>query len=1343
MIIDIKDYVNENDNKQYGNNNILLIDFIFKYLGIKINDDIVRNFNINDIKKKLFYNNLYIQQYLANSRIQKENYNKNNNYNVACYKKMILSSMNCLSKILSLIIIHNKQEKEKENEEQNKITLYKFTNINFINKLNYNLVIAKEIPNYIYESIDEKRKYNLNIILLLFFYSLYEIEKNEQLNIERNMIINLDEEQPSDLEFFMADLKADYQLNISTIALNNLCKIIYIIKDTGISLNNNLILEKNSASEINTNINLFKLIRYKMINILGSKNHDIDLLKIEIMKLLIISTKYQFSFVRNFVQGNEEIFYSDIIFKNLDNSLKYNNNINNEEEIDINESEFDLKIESKTIKAELYTYILMFISELLNNTQDVKIIESLLINNSGITFIDSLINIGIHSCDISKNCDEFNNILNQQIKAQNINISDIFQICNSFKLLIDIFSIKLNIIEYLSILFKRILLFSKQTKKLNINFKYIKELKYFIKNHIRNLVLFYAKSCEFSNLQNMMKNIQKELLINGIQIKFKYLNDNEVMNKENLEMIIQNYLYNYDYNFSFDVKEYIIKGFYDTLFRDKYLKNIILNNCFICYSYLLSQSLTQSAHLYGLIFSIGEFNYLLTDKLFSNVEIYKIFKDSENNKKLLDSYNEEINSILNFDSCYNYKLTFNPLKDFFENNENAAIKFIKDNIISKALSVESIPNLSTNDNRLYYQMLNCSLDYIIYLHNKSVSNKNKITILIDFSDFLKKIIEVINIGVTTNSISDNNLLSVFNLIYHIVYYIVLTENELENNNNNIIININNDLNENNNDKIQILIDLMDTLIMIFKRIKECRSIILYIFSCIVYINNDLIKKSIKNLFDIILKLYTRENDSFEFHSFLLLLNRLKINYPILLLEIMKDPNIFNFIYMKCGYNSYINLYTEKMHNSEHLIYIWTLKVFNNLLNTYLTQIDNELKPNYNNVIANIIKFMELIQQRFKELFNICSDNNNVITSFSLNNYISLAYLEELKASVEFITAFISIECDNSCPLTKDQSFLEFLFDSIDMISNTSLFLYKNNYQNITNLCKPNSKVETLMLNTKITNNDLSDDNKYNNININNNRNEFYSNQFNNMNSVDNFYKNMIKFNNDKKRKINLDSSDNDIDMESSYISDKSANVFHFKVKTNLMIILFNISSSMIQLLNRQNFNLKKYFFNKYQLKENETQLKTWPLLYLSGVKFASDFLKDIMNNLKMYKILYNKSIILLNSINISLGNCFISEIYPEYPLNELVDLILFILSDFCEINPSYNDFIELIIKNHPYINNSKAILTDVYLLSKSINTQMIKYSKDFDEDDSFLAEFEELKKTVEFYVKSARSNKYN
>jgi len=171
-----------------------------------------------------------------------------------------------------------------------------------------------------------------------------------------------------------------------------------------------------------------------------------------------------------------------------------------------------------------------------------------------------------------------------------------------------------------------------------------------------------------------------------------------------------------------------------------------------------------------------------------------------------------------------------------------------------------------------------------------------------------------------------------------LYYLVLTENGLDNDENEI----NNEIiiNDNNNEKIQVILDLMDILILIFKKIKECRSIILYIFSCIVYIKNDLIKKSLKDLFDIILKLYTKENDSFEFHSFLLLLNRMRINYPNLLLEIMKDSQIFNFIYMKCCYNSYMNLYTKKMHNSEHLIYIWTLKIFSNILNTYLTKINN-------------------------------------------------------------------------------------------------------------------------------------------------------------------------------------------------------------------------------------------------------------------------------------------------------------------------------------------------------------------------------------------------------------------
>ena len=799
LMQDNKEYVIDNENNQFGNNNILLIDFIFKYLGIKINDDIVRNFNINDVKKKLFFNNLYIQQYLSNTNIQKENYNKNNSHNIGCYKKMILSSLNCLNKILSLIIINAK--KQKENSAQNN-NIYKYTNINFLNRLYHNLLISKEIPNYIYESFNEKSKYNLNIILLLFFYSLYEIENNEQLIVERNNVINLDEIKPSDLEFFMADLKPDSNFNVSTIALNNLCKIIYLIRDTGLNLNNYFILEKNSASEINSNINLFKLIRHKMINILGSKNHDIDLLKIEIMKLLIISTKYQISFAKNFIQGTDELFFSDLIFKNLNNSLIYNNNFNLDQVEEINESEFDIKIESKTIRAELYTYILMFISELLDRTQDVKIIESLLIKDNGIVLINNLINYGIHSCDISKNCDEFNKLLYQHINSQNLNLSDIFVISNSLKLIIDIFSIKLNIIEYLSILFKRILLFSKQTKKLNINFKYTKELKYFIKNHMRNIVEFYAKINEFSNmnLNNIMKNIQKELLINGVQIGFKYLSNEEFMNKENLEMLIPDYLYNYDYNFSFDIKEYIIKGFYDGLFRDKYLKNIILNNCYICYYYQLVQSFTQTAHLYGLIFSIGELNYLLTDKLFTNVEIYKIFKESSNNNKLINSYNEEINSILNFDSCYNYKLTFNPLKDLCENNENLLIKFIKDNIISKCINVELIPNLTSNEHKLFYQMINCSLDYIIYLHNKSASNKNIITTTIDFSEFLKKVVIVLNEGVNNNSISDANLLSAFNLIFHIVYYSVLTEKDFDNENNiidNDIIN-NNELDNINN-----------------------------------------------------------------------------------------------------------------------------------------------------------------------------------------------------------------------------------------------------------------------------------------------------------------------------------------------------------------------------------------------------------------------------------------------------------------------------------------------------------------------------------------------------------------
>ena len=387
---------------------------------------------------------------------------------------------------------------------------------------------------------------------------------------------------------------------------------------------------------------------------------------------------------------------------------------------------------------------------------------------------------------------------------------------------------------------------------------------------------------------------------------------------------------------------------------------MVINNSFICYNYLMVQTLTQVAHLYGLIFSIGDYNYLLTNKLFSDCDVYKIFKESINNNQLINIYADEIYSILNYDNCYNYKLSFNPLDDFCNKNENNMIKFIRDNIINKSINVQNIPDLSLDDHRLYYQMLNCSFDYIIYLHNKSVSNQNQnensINIKIDLFDFLKKVISILNDGIINKTISDTNLLSVFNLIHHIIYYLVLTEKSFEFNENNDDENI---IDNDNNDKIQIIVELIDVLIMIFKKIKESRSLLLYIFSSLVYIKNDLIKNSLMELFNIIIKLYTKENDSFEFHSFLLLLNRLKINYPTLLMDILKDSQIFNFISIKCGYNLDINLYENQEHSSGHLIYCWTLKTFNNILDTYLTKINTELKPNYNIVISYCMKFIEL------------------------------------------------------------------------------------------------------------------------------------------------------------------------------------------------------------------------------------------------------------------------------------------------------------------------------------------------------------------------------------------------
>ena len=1331
LMQDIKDYAIEDDGNKNNIKVILLLEFIFKYIGIKINDKDYHSLDLNENKKKIHFNNTYVQLYLRQNNLAKENFNVINSYNMNCYRKMILSVMNCLNKILSLIIILQRNESKRDKKIGNiQKKAYKLNNIPFINKLYNAFIQNKDIPHYTYESIDDKKKYNFNIILLLFFYSLYEIDKNEQLIIKRKLRIDLDEENPSDLEFFMVDLKDYDHLNISTSALNSLSKIIYIIRDTGININNYFNLEEISSSELYTNIKLFKYIRFKMINILGNQNLSVDSLKIEMLKFLIMSTKYQHTFIRDFIQGDDDIHHNTLLFNNLNQSLKLHYNFN---EIEINNSQedYDIKIDTKSFKSELFTYITMFISELLNETQDIKIIESLLIKDSGILLMKNIIRTGIHSCDVRKNYDKFYEILTKYLNNSKNNISDIMFICNSFKLEIDILSLKLNIIRAIAIIFKRILLFSKNTNNIKIEFKYLFELKFFIQTHISDIVEFYSKSNQYDYIQ-ILKDMKRDLEINGLQLRLKYLNADNNMNKENLEMIVENYLYRYDYNFSFDLKELIVKGFYDKMFKEKYLKNIIINNCFTCFNYLIVQSLVQCAHLYGLIFSIGDYNYLLTNKLFSDCEIYQIINESMGKNELINIYTEEINSILNYDSCYNYKLTFNPLDDFFKKNENEIIKFIKNTIIDKCINVQNIPKLTLEEHRLYCQMLNCSFDYIIYLYNKSASGKNQINIIIDLYDFLKKICVVLNEGVLNKSISDTNLLSVLNLIHHIIYYLVLTEKSFDssnqnNNNENLIdsnnlINNNDEDNEDNEEKIQTITELMGVLITLFNNIKESRSLLLYIFSTIVYIKNEALKNKIMELFNIIIKLYTKENDSFEFHSFLLLLYRLTINYPELLMEILKDSQIFNFISVKCGYNLEYKLYDNQIHTPGHLIYCWTLKIFNAILDTYLTKISTELKPNYNIVISYCMKFIEIIQQRLKTLFNICT-NENSFSGDNQNNYISMAYLDELKISIEFINSFISIECDNSCPITKDQSFLEFLFDSMDLIVNTCLFLFKNNYQQVVNLCKPNSNLETFMMNTKITGNEFNDNNNYNNIN-NFNISNFSNFKYNG--NDNNIYKFLIDNNNNKRNNI-----------DPSY-EDKTANVFYFKIKTNLIMILFHISSGMVHLLNRQNFNIQHYFFNKYQLKENENQLYNWPMLYLNSIKFASDFLRDIILNLKKYKLLYNKSVILTNSGNISFSSCFFNVIEPEYPLNELIDLIIFILSDYCTLSHSFNEFIELIVKNHPYINNNKVIIGDIYQLTKRIDNNINNYAREFEKEDNFIEDFKDLKNLIGDVYKNSK-----
>ena len=94
----------------------------------------------------------------------------------------------------------------------------------------------------------------------------------------------------------------------------------------------------------------------------------------------------------------------------------------------------------------------------------------------------------------------------------------------------------------------------------------------------------------------------KKIKINDIEYEI-IRNDADCIDPDVLKEKITDYFDDFDYIFGDYAYEKVrLKGFYDSMFREKHLKNVVINNCFISSHYLLVQTLTQIAHLFGLIF---------------------------------------------------------------------------------------------------------------------------------------------------------------------------------------------------------------------------------------------------------------------------------------------------------------------------------------------------------------------------------------------------------------------------------------------------------------------------------------------------------------------------------------------------------------------------------------------------------------------------------------------------------------------------------------------------------------------------------------------------------------------
>jgi hypothetical protein len=211
-------------------NQVDMSEFLLNYLRIKIKIDTYQNV----LKNKYTFVNTYLDLLITNIN----DYNNSNNTNnifermdiviTNKIKKMLCENLKCLNTIFNLVLLYKISNDNK--------TLYE---LNIIKKWTYSLFTSKIIPSLNCESSNIMANYDVNLIMLLFIYTNFEIENNLPLNPFEND--NFLDDTQFDLKLNIKDeitltsllfgkFISDKYLNVSTLAYSAICKLVYLFQ---------------------------------------------------------------------------------------------------------------------------------------------------------------------------------------------------------------------------------------------------------------------------------------------------------------------------------------------------------------------------------------------------------------------------------------------------------------------------------------------------------------------------------------------------------------------------------------------------------------------------------------------------------------------------------------------------------------------------------------------------------------------------------------------------------------------------------------------------------------------------------------------------------------------------------------------------------------------------------------------------------------------------------------------------------------------------------------------------------------------------------------------------------